>query len=295
MARTHCDHCNAIVTPGAPFCLACFLPFEDEVPTVASVPAAVGASPTAPPTTAPLPDDFFGAPPTHPGQHVDWRATAPTAALLAPGPKRRNPTGLVVGAVVLVLALVGAYAGARALFSQPSEKETFATAFREGRPPDFLPSLPDLGSFRGSEPENPGDAQAFVQAIDDRIKAGNAELLRLQETLARWADGKASDDDVRAGIAALEQSFDSLDTDALLADAPSSTQRGLAKLSEATVGYRLALGALQDWMDSGTGGAKLTFRLSVGAANVDWDTGVVNLYRAAKLTPPPLPHPQPED
>lgn len=301
MSRTHCDHCNALVTPGAPFCLACFLPFEDEPATAvaqAPVPAGVGApAPAAPPTAPAAGGDFYYAAPayTHPGQAVDWRVSAPGAAMLMPSARSpRSRTPRVVLCVVGVLALVGMVVGAKALLTSPSDKETIATAFREARPPDFIPTFPDLTSFAGVDeaPEGPGDAKAFVEAIDPQVREGNDALLAMQQTLDRWADGKVGDDQLRNDVKALQRSLNRVVSIELVMGAPSSTQRGLAKLRESVTEYTIALGALLDWLDSRSNGSRLTYRLSIGGANVHWDEGLINLYRAAGMRAPTLPHPQ---
>ena len=311
MSRTHCEHCKALVTPGASFCLACFIPFEDEAPADRPAAPFENAAPYGVPVEAPVPaavgapggGDFFAAPPPtgfthHPGEHVDWRVNAPTAAMLTPGarqPKSKLP--VVVVSVVGVLLLVGTVFGAKALFSSPSEQEEFAIAFREARPPDFLPTLPDFGSFSGlggADAEGPGDAKAYVQSIEPQVKAGTDGLLAMQRTLESWADGKVSDDTLRTEIAALRKTLDAaVDLDMVM-EAPASTRRGLEKLNESVIEYRMALGSLLDWLDSRNGGARMTYRLSVGSANLHWDEGLINLYRAAGLPTPALPHPPPK-
>ncbi|HVF05099.1 MAG TPA: hypothetical protein VNA20_09680 [Frankiaceae bacterium] len=307
MSRTNCEHCNALVTPGASFCLACFIPFDDEparpaeapaaVPVGAPVPAAVGA-PAAPA------NDFFApaAPPQfqhHPGQDVDWRATAPVAALLTP--TERPPKSVVpkvVAGVVALLVVVGVVFGAKAVFGRPSEKQEMATAFREARPPDLFPAFPSMGSLLGdtgsNEPEAPGAAQAFVQMLDPKIQEANAALLGMQDTMDRWADGKLSDDALRSEIGEFNKVLDAATGFDATIGAPASLQRGIGKLTESAVEYRMALGALLDWLDSQTNGARLTYRLTIGDANLHWDEGLINLYRAADLETPPLPHPQPK-
>ena len=321
MSRTNCEHCNALVTPGASFCLSCFLPFEDtpaEAPAAEAPAAPYGTpygstygAPNGAPYAAPVPaavgaqaggpHDFYAAPAPpqfmhHPGQNVDWRVSAPTAAMLTPSRRQPSRTPLIVMSVIGVLVLVGGFFGAKALFSRPSEKQQFATAFREARPPDLLPSFPDIGSLLpgDGEPEAPGAAQAFVQSIDPLVRAGNKALLDMQGTMDRWADGKVSDDELRRQINALNKTLGAATGTQHVLQAPESTRRGLGKLSEAATEYRLALSALMDWMDSQSGGSRLTYRLTIGSANVHWDEGIINLYRAGGLPAPPLPHPQPK-
>lgn len=309
MSRTNCEHCNAMVTPGASFCLTCFIPFEDQAPPAQSpaamtvgapVPATVGAHSGAQSGGS---NDFFAPPaPTqfmhHPGETVDWRATAPVAAMLAPGQrKRKSVVPKVVAGVVALLVLAGAMFGAKALLGRPSEKEEFAIAFREARPPDLFPVFPGLGSLLGNsetEPEAPGAAKAFVQMIDPKIQAANDALVGMQDNMDRWADGKLSDDALRAEIEEFNKILDAATGIDATIGAPGSLQRGLGKLTESAVEYRMALGALLDWLDSQTNGARLTYRLTIGDANLHWDEGLINLYRAAGMRTPPLPHPQPE-
>lgn len=290
MSRTHCDHCNALVTPGAPFCLTCFLPFEDEpavaAPAQAEVPAAVGApAPQAPS------DSFYAPPPPPANVSVDWRATAPAVALLSDRtrkPKSRTP--FVVGCAVALVAVVGLVLGVRWMFASPSDRRLIATSFREGRPPDFLPSFPDLTSLSDAEPEAPGAATAYVQQIDARVRDANAAILAMQATMDRWADGDLTDEQLRAAITDFNAALKDVAADSFRA--PFSTQRGLGKMREAATGYRVAFGSLLDWLDTESGGSRMMFTLSVGSANADWDLGLVNLYRAAGLPTPELPHPQ---
>lgn len=355
MGRINCEHCNALVTPGASFCLACFMPFDD-VPTPATeAPAApqppyggtpgyggapggapgYGATPgygTAPgygggapgygggapgygtpaPYGAPVPagvgaaagggNDFFAAPPPqpqfqhHPGQGVDWRVNAPQAALLS---QRKPPSKApkIILAVVGVVVLLGGFLLAKAIFTRPSEKQEFATAFREARPPDFFPAFPDLGSFAGGLDEGveaPGAAQAYVRSIDAKVRAGNDAILAMQQTMDRWADGKVTDDQLRQEIKAFDKTLAKAASTDMVFEAPESTRRGVSKLAESVTDYRLAMNALLDWLDSRSGGARITFRLSIGTANVHWDEGLINLYRAGELPMPKLPHPQPK-
>ena len=307
--QTHCSHCNALLTPGAPFCLTCFLPFEDEapaeVPAHAGEPAAVEVPvPVGVGAAAPANDDFF-APPSqtqfvsHPGESADWRMVAPGAAMLVPQSRgRRSRTPLVVMSLLGVLLLVGGFFGAKAVFSKPSDKERFATAFREARPPDFLPAMPDFNTLtRDAFEENneqPGEARAYVEGVTPLVKAASDALVSLQGTLDRWADGAVSDAEVRTRVNATMKALRAATAFELTVEAPQSTGRGFGKLTSAATDYALALGALLDWMDSGAGGAWMTFRLSVGSANDNWDQGLVNLYRAAGLPTPALPHPPPK-
>lgn len=301
MSVCHCRHCNTLLTPGAPFCLACFLPIEDETPAAAPAAAApapslvaVGAG-TSPVESGPVPEyggnDFFAAPlPSAPHDSTPWQPPTP----IAMAPRRRSSTAMVVAALVGVLALVGGFVGVRWMFSSPSEERTIATAFREARPPDFVPVLPDLGTLAGDDddtPEGPGAAKAFVAAIDVRLRGGSDALLETQAILDRWADGNATDDDVRAAIKTLNKRLAAAVSTDLVMQAPPSTRRGLGKLTESAMEYRLALGALEDWLDTRGSGSRITYRLSVGGANAHWDEGIIAVYRAAGMPAPPLPHP----
>ena len=313
MSRTNCEHCNALVTPGASFCLSCFIPFEDEAPPPPQAAAPEPAMPLGMGAAAPVPagvgaqgggNDFFAPPaPTqfmhHPGQNVDWRASAPMAAMLTPAPRKApSRTPKIIAGVVGLLVLLGAGFGAKALLSRPSEKQELARAFREARPPDLLPQFPSISSLLGdmdsSEPEAPGQAKAFVQSIDPTVRAANAALVDMQKTMDRWADGKVPDDTLRRQIGALTKQLDDVTDPSSMYEAPQSTRRGLGKLDESATEYRLALSALLDWLDSETNGSRLTYRLTIGDANLHWDEGLINLYRAGGLPTPPLPHPQPK-
>ncbi len=290
MPPTNCPHCTARVTPGAPCCLTCFLPFEDAVPVAAPVAAAVSAP------VATHGDDFFFTPP--PAARTPYAADAYAApSVTLHSPKQPLLSGKVkVTAAVTAVAMLGlTFAGLRWALAGESDPLRIAKAFRNGRPPDFIPAMPDFDTLAtdqlGDTPETPGAAAAYVKAVDPTVRAANAALVSLQGTLVNWAKGRVTDDELRGAMRSTTKALHAASSIDLVVHAPPSARRGMAKLSSASTDYDLALSALLDWLDSRTSGLRVTYRLAVGTANQHWDEGIVALYRAGNMPAPPLPHP----
>lgn len=292
-----CPACGVIRTPGAPMCTSCWLGFDDE-------PAQVAQTVSAPEVSAPEPVmTLAGAsmvlPPWEmPAQRepnpqlapVGWTPPPPVSAPLLPAAPERNLGRIVLAAAIglVLLVVAGGYFVFRS--TADSEKSLIAERFTSGRPPSLMPAVPDFTSGLFDEPEVAGEAAAFMATTDPQVRAANAAMVDLQKTLDKWAQGKANDDAVRAGITAFLDSLKPFSISAL-GKVPASLGRGVGKLRRAAYDYEMALGSLQDWLDAGNPSAKTTFSLMVGSANVTWDEGLVVLYRNSEYDQPKLPHP----
>ena len=309
MSVLTCPACSTpVLLPGAPWCSHCYAPLdapsgtadapvEDEasipVPVAAAaVPAfdfafAVGSPPAAPtnPLDAPPADAPFG-----------WRPPGDPSATLLPAYSGRTASRFKVIAVLCLALLVGAVGVGGTLWYRSQvrgPKAAIAKAWREARPPGFIPQMPDFSRFDGGDEaaELPGEAAAFVRATDPQLRELNDAVTGLGLTFDDWARDKVDDATVVAEIEALDDLLDPFESIRSEQQAPASTTRGLAKLASAMVSYRMALGALLDWIDSENAGAKTTFHMLVGTGNQEYDDGMRLFYRAGGLEPPPSPHP----
>lgn len=221
---------------------------------------------------------------------VGWTPQPPAtgSATTAAGQRNMGRWLLAAAAALLLLVVAGGYLVFRS--TADSEKALIAERFTSGRPPSLMPAVPDFTAGLFEQPEVAGEAPAYLAITDPQIRAANASMRALQQTLDRWAHGKADDAAVRAGIASFLAALKPFSITA--ADTvPASLARGIGKLRRAAYDYDLALASLQDWMDAGSPSAKTTFSLLVGSANELWDEGIVVLYRSSQLPQPALPHP----
>ena len=302
-----CEHCGTIRMPGSPWCTKCFTPYEEDPPAVVAPvgePVGVSAAYTPP---ANVPDFGYAvsavpsAPAPPPGAPLGWRPPSAVAPNLLPsgGSPRRVPIKQIAFFTMIAVLLtmgVGGYVWYKKTPRGP--KAAIAEAFRSGRPPAFIPSMPDFTSPLADlddRVEQPGEAAAYVTSLDPELRAMNARLVSLQNTLASWARGKTGDDTVRAELEELAGVLKPLESIREQLQAPKSLQRGLNKLSSAVTSYDMALSSLLDWMDSGSDGARTAYHLSVRQANVSWDEGLMSVYRAGGRPAPELPHPQKKD
>ena len=300
-----CPNCYAIRMPGAPMCTQCWAPLDEP----AAMPDVHAAAPAEPAQTAmPAMDSRFtwnaaqgsvatpgiptqggpGQPPS--GAHPGWRSVVPPTPVVRPRDSKNVVR--IVGAVVAALLLLGVGGG---YFwyrsSTPNEKELIAERFKNGRPPGFFPAFPNLHSGSSGLPESPGDAQQFLATIDPAVRKANDDIFALQKTMADWGKGKVNDETVRTAISGFLVDLKPLDH----LSAPQSLDRGASKLVEAATDYRMSLDSLLDWIDSRNAGARTTYNLFVGDANVHWDEALIALYRGSGISQPSLPHPQVKD
>lgn len=241
--------------------------------------------------------DYFTTPAAPPAPLPAQQLSAQQFAAQSFVPVRRTTVSrvplLAVVAAVAVLLAGGAYVVTR-LAAGPSDRERIAEAFRSGKPPSFLPEIPDpnagVDELDGAG-SGPGDATAWLRAYDPAVRTADSTIVTVAQVLDRWAHGKATDADVRASLTALRTVLRTATATTLVGTAPTTLRAGLVKLRSAVSSYDTAFDALEKWLAGHDTGSRTTYHLAVRTANGKWDTGITTLYAAAHLTAPPLPHP----
>lgn len=295
-----CHACGAVRSPGAPMCLSCWQPFDDE-PTPASPAAVPAQAPT--PVAAPVPvgvgappPPVFGAMPTAPqpmappdGAPPGWR---PPAGPVLPTPTAVDGSRALKLLVAVIAAVVGITIVGGVIWWQHQphgSKAFFADRFRNGTPPDFFPSLPDFSPGPTGLPEDPGATQTFITTFEPKIRGLNTEITTLEGEFDSWAKGSVDDTKMRSDLKVFMSDLSALDN--LTMQSPDALNRGAHKLEQAASDYEIATNAVIDWIDTGSNSYRTTFAISIGDANVHWDEGVTEFYGAAGLQQPQLPHP----